>query len=104
LDCATSPEAVYQGVTQAGAQAVSSAVDYGTRQQIGTEQTAGEIAGEIGGRRSSAPLSAVRPVAVPGWLTVRRMWGAGEYVPTAVKDAAITLEGKAIYGDKNPPA
>jgi hypothetical protein len=96
-------ETVYQGLTQGGVQAVSSAVEYGTRKPLGTEQTAGEIAGEIGGAAVfGAVIGGVARGAVPGWLKVRRMWGAGEYVPTAVKDAAITLEGKAIYGDRNP--
>jgi hypothetical protein len=96
-------EAAYQAVTQAGVESVSSAIDYASRVKIGTEPTAGEIAGNIlGAGVLGGVIGGVARGAVPAWLQVRRMWGAGAYVPTAVKDAAVTLEGQSIYGGRNP--
>jgi hypothetical protein len=96
-------EAVYQGATQAGAQVLGSTLDYSTRSQFGTQQTAGEFAGEVlGAGVAGAVIGGAARAAVPAWLQVRRAWGRGEHVPTAINDSAIQLEGKAIYGDRNP--
>lgn len=92
-------EALLQGAVQGAVQAAATVVDYGTRKQIGTEQTSEEIAHEI---LSAAGGGAVFGAAFrAAHLGILKLAGHGVEVPPAVKDAALVVESKELYGDKN---
>lgn len=92
-------EVLLQGVVQGGVQAAASVVDFNTRKQFGTEQTHEQLAEEI---LSAAGGGMLFGGAFRGsHLAIRKLLGHGADVPPAVADAALALESKALYGEKN---
>jgi len=93
-------ETVVQGVANAGLQAVAEGLDYATRSQTGSAQTAGEIATNIAG-------AAVIGGALGGGLRALHLkWlGLPEKVradaPLEVRDAFRVVEADAIYSGQN---
>lgn len=95
-----SKEALFQGVTQAGVQVAGSAFDFNTRKTFGTEQTTEQLIEEIA---AAGVGGFVLGGAFRGThLAIRKLMGHGVEVPPAVRDAALAVESRDLYGSKNP--
>lgn len=91
-------EALLQAALQAGVQIPASVIDYNTRAATSTQPTLGEVGHEVlaagvGGAIFGGAFRASH-------LAIRQMLGHVD-IPPAVKDAALVMESRELYGDKN---
>ena len=92
-------EALFQAGVNVAAQIPASVIDYNTRRATGTEQTPEQLVEEFVG---AAVAGAILGGAFRGaHLTIRRLQGKGVELPPAVRDAALVVESRDLYGDKN---
>jgi len=92
-------EALFQAGINVAAQIPASVIDYNTRRATGSEQTHEQLVDEF---VSAAVGGALLGGLFRGaHLTIRRLQGKGIDLPPAVRDAALVVESRDLYGDKN---
>lgn len=95
-----SREAALQAGVNVGAQALTEAFDFTSRRETGTEQTVGEIAGNLAGAAVIGGLigGGVRALHLK-WLGLPE--SVREAAPLEVKDAFRVLEAESLYSGQN---
>ena len=92
-------EALFQAGVNVAAQIPASVIDYNTRAATGTEQTPEQLVDEfVGAAAGGAMLGGAFRGA---HLTIRRLQARGVEIPPAVKDAALVVESRTLYDNKN---